>query len=141
MKASGDVATAALPTVIYACYVVDKGSIYRIKAEGTPTECEKKDVEFSWTDPGSTAGLITGLTFHSAAVTVPAIGRVNFGCEEGQSIINFGYEPAAGNTTQPSSSRPTFTTVGIRWAFFAAVGTQWSFYWTCANAAPAVLAP
>ena len=133
-----DVASAALPTVISACYVDGKGTIYRIKAAGTPTACDKKDTEFTWTDPGATAGLITGLTFHSASTTIPTGGRINFACDEGQSVINFGYEPLPGNDTQPRASRPTLTSVGIRWVFVGTAGTEWVFYWTCANAAPAV---
>jgi hypothetical protein len=140
MTSSADIGTSALATTtLYACYIPGKGLVYRIKTDGTPTECAKSDVQFSWTDPGANAGLITGLTFHSANLAVPEIGRLNFGCSDGQSLINFGYEAAPGNNTQPRGSRPTFTTLGIRWQFTATVGTEWNFYWTCANAAPAVV--
>ena len=41
-------AQTAQNTILTACYVPKSGSVYRIKAEGTPTKCGTNHVEFSW---------------------------------------------------------------------------------------------
>ena len=41
-------AAAQAQTTLTACYVPGSGSVYRIKAPGTPTVCKSSHVEFSW---------------------------------------------------------------------------------------------
>ena len=141
-RPTGDVApTTTSSTVLYACYVPDKGAIYRIKTADTPAQCEKKDVEFSWTDAGSSAGLINGLTLHSASATLPADGRYFADCPAGQSIVNFGYQVPAGQpATTVFGSRPAINGTHISWGFQGVAGSVWTFYWTCADAAAASVA-
>jgi hypothetical protein len=165
-KAAPDVTTDALPSVIYACYTPKKGSIYRIKTGDTAAECDKQDIEFSWSDQGvpgpqgptgpqgpqgepgpkgpAGSGAIAGLTFISAQVTLPATGRYNALCATGKSLVNFGYEPtsqSAATTATIIGNRPVFGFGQVGWGFRAAPGTEWVFYWTCADADPAVAAP
>jgi hypothetical protein len=132
---AADISTASTPTTIYACYVVGKGAMYRIKTADTPAACEKKDVEFSWTD--SPASKISGLIFASAVVTLPSSGRYVATCPEGKSLINFGAEIPLNSTTSPSDiigNRPALVEGKIAWGFHATPGTSWVFYWTCADA-------
>ena len=141
-RSSGDVTTATVSTtVLYACYVPDKGTVYRIKTADTPAECEKKDVQFSWSDAGTSAGLINGLTLHSETATLPGAGRFFAGCPTGQSVVNFGYElPAGQSLTVVYGSRPAINGNQINWAFHGVPGATWSFYWTCADASAASVA-
>lgn len=41
-------AAAEAQTTITACYVPNSGSVYRIKAAGTPSSCKQNHVQFSW---------------------------------------------------------------------------------------------
>jgi len=132
--------TDVAPSTYYACYVPSKGTLYRIKTSDTPAECEKKDVEFSWSsDLG--AAPIKGIEFHSAGVTLPADGRYIAQCAEGKSIMNFGWEiPSSTSTATASqirSNRPALISGRVGWGFVAAPGTVYVFYWNCADAAPA----
>jgi hypothetical protein len=129
-----DVGVAATPTTLYACYTPGKGSMYRIKTADTPAECEKKDIQFSWTDSPSRA--IAGVVFASASATLPADGRYFPACPDGKSVLNFGPEitvNSTGTTAQILSNRPTLSGGKIGWVFRAAAGTTWVFYWTCAD--------
>jgi hypothetical protein len=50
-------ASAAVPALVGAqvidgCYAPKTGSVYRIKAEGTPTQCSKGHTQFSWNVQG-----------------------------------------------------------------------------------------
>jgi hypothetical protein len=46
-------ATAAeAQTTLYACYVKNSGTVYRIKTPGTPTKCTGNATEFSWNMEG-----------------------------------------------------------------------------------------
>ena len=141
-RPSGDVTPATVSTtVFYACYVPDKGAVYRIKTADTPAQCEKKDVEFSWTDAGSSAGLINGLTLHSQNVTLPSDGRFFATCPAGQSVVNFGSEiPAGQSATAVFGSRPAINGSQIFWGFHGVASAVWNFYWTCADAAAATIA-
>ncbi len=133
-KPSTDVgiATPTAATVIYACYVAGKGTMYRIKTSDTPAECDKKDVEFSWTER---SGSIEGVVFASAAATLPSDGRYFAECPDGKSVLNFGYEitiNSTGTTSQILSNRPTLSGGRTGWVFRAAPGTTYVFYWNCA---------
>ena len=132
-KPSADVgiATPTAATVIYACYVPGKGTMYRIKTSDTPAECDKKDVEFSWTER---SGSIEGVVFASASVTLPSDGRYIAQCPDGKSVLNFGWEitiNSTGTTSQILSNRPTLTGGRTLWVFRAAPGTTYAFYWNC----------
>ena len=134
---SADVITATTitPTTLYACYVPDKGTMYRIKTSDTPADCDKKDVQFSWTDHGS--GPISGLIFASAVVTMPVSGRYFASCPTGKSVISFGYEIPVGSTATTSQirgNRPTLANGQALWVFVATTGTDYVFYWTCGDA-------
>lgn len=63
MKIMPAVAAAALASIIsatgvqaqttmYACYVKNTGTVYRIKTPGTPTKCSTNHTEFSWNVEG-----------------------------------------------------------------------------------------
>ena len=155
----------ALPSVIYACFIPGNGTIYRIKTSGTKDQCDKKHIEFSWTDQGAPgpegppgpagpqgeqgppgpAGPLAGLELHGAsAVTLPADGRFRAQCAPGKSVIAFGYtvpgNQLVSNIATIASSRPSINGPQIDWGFQAAPGTTWNFSWTCANAEAAVVA-
>ena len=166
-KGSADVIVADLPSTIDACLIAGKGLIYRIKTQGAPDECAKNDIAFSWVaagvpgpqgpmgpqgpqgSPGAQgpagAALLTGSTFHSQGVTLPADGRFLTSCPAGKSVVNFGWDIPFGTSTAQASQirgvRPAFNGTQITWGFVAAPGTLYQFYWTCANAEPAALAP
>ena len=138
------VTTESTPTTFYACYVPGKGTLYRIKTSDTPSACEKKDVEFSWTtDLGSAP--IRGIEFNSAAVTLPSDGRYIAQCPEGKSMMNFGWEIPSGTSTASASqiraNRPALISGRVAWGFVAAPGTTYVFYWNCADADPVTHAP
>jgi hypothetical protein len=140
-KPSADViASSVTQTTFYACYTPGKGTVYRIKTSDTPQACEKKDVEFSWTDRASSP--ISGLTFHNATVTIGTSGRFFATCDAGQSVVNFGYEipvTSTATTSQIRGSRPTVSGGQGLWVFVASPGTEYVFYWNCADAdAPTV---
>lgn len=138
---AGDVSVLTAPTIISACYVVGKGTMYRIKTADTPSSCEKKDVEFSWTD--SPASKISGLIFASASVTLTSSGRYIATCPEGKSLINFGADIPLNSSSSPSDilgNRPALIEGRIGWGFHATPGTSWVFYWTCADAEAATSA-
>jgi hypothetical protein len=144
-KAAGDVVagTEAPSGTFFACYVPTKGTIYLIKTSDTPSQCDKKDVEFSWTtDQGPTP--IRGIEFHSGGATLPSDGRYLVLCAAGKSMMNFGWE-IPGNSlataSQIRASRPTLSGGQMGWAFEAAPGTAYTFYWSCADAAPVTHAP
>jgi hypothetical protein len=136
--------TASTPTTYYACYVPDKGTLYRIKTSDTPSACDKKDVEFSWTtDLG--AAPIKGIEFNSAGVTLPSDGRFIAQCPVGKTMLNFGWEIPSGTSTASASeiraNRPAFINGRVAWGFVAKPGTVYAFYWNCADADPVTLAP
>ena len=142
-KPTADVAigTAVTPETIYACYVVAKGTMYRIKTSDTAAECEKKDIQFSWTDHGS--GPISGIIFASDAATLPSDGRYRAVCPAGKSVMNFGWEIPVNSTassTQIKANRPAINGPQVVWGFVAAPNTSYVFYWTCADADPYTLA-
>ena len=164
-KEMADVVVSDLPSTIYACVIAGKGLIYRIKVEGAPTECAKGDIPFSWVPggvpgpegpqgpqgpqgiqgPQGPGGPITGLTFHSEAVTLPADGRWRATCEAGKSVVSFGWEiPPLTSTafaSQIKAARPSINGTQVVWGFVAAPGTLYVFYWTCANSEPYTIAP
>jgi hypothetical protein len=164
-KEMADVIVADLPSTIYACVVSGKGLIYRIKVPGGPTECAKGDIAFSWVPGGvpgpegprgpegpqgiqgvqGPGGPITGLTFHSEGVTLPADGRWRATCEAGKSVVTFGWEIPFGTSnavaSQIKGARPALVGTQVVWGFQAAPGTVYVFYWTCANSEPATQAP
>lgn len=143
--ASGDVVatTEATSGTFTACYVPSKGTIYLIKTSDTPSECDKKDVEFSWTtDQGSAP--IRGIEFNSAVVTLPSDGRYIAQCPAGKSVMNFGWEIPAGSTATASqirANRPALILGRAAWGFVAAPDTRYVFYWNCADADPVTHAP
>jgi hypothetical protein len=133
-KPSTDVSITAVTsaTEIFACYVVGKGAMYRIKTSDTPAECDKKDVQFSWTER---SGAIEGVMFASAAVTLPSDGRYIASCPDGKSVLNFGYEipvNSTATTSQIIGNRPAISSAKATWGFHATGGTSYVFYWTCA---------
>ena len=141
-KAATDVipTTEEASSTFYACYVPSKGTLYRIKTSDTPSECEKKDIEFSWTsDLG--AAPIKGIEFHSAGVVLPSDGRYIAQCAEGKSIMNFGWEIPFGTSTATASqiraNRPAFISGRVAWGFVAEPGTRYAFYWNCVDAGTA----
>lgn len=167
--AMADVIAADLPSTIYACVLSGKGLIYRVNVAGAPDQCSKGDLAFSWVPggvPGATGpqgpqgvpgpqglpgaqgpgGPMTGVTFHSESVTLPADGRWRSTCEAGKSTVTFGWEIPVGSSTAQASeikgARPALITGGqVVWGFRAAPGTLYVFYWTCANSEPATQAP
>ena len=131
----------ATVNLIYACYVPDKGTMYRIKTADTQSECAKKDVEMSWQDQGT--GNIAGIVFASASVTLPSDGRYIATCPAGKSVMNFGWEIPSNSTATASQilgNRPAVGVGQLNWGFHAAGGTQYVFYWSCADADPYTLA-
>jgi hypothetical protein len=109
--------------------------MYRIKTSDTLAECDKKDIQFSWTDHGS--GPISGVIFASDAATIPSDGRYRAVCPAGKSVMNFGWEIPSNSTassTQIRGNRPTLNSGQALWVFIAAPGTGYVFYWTCADA-------
>jgi hypothetical protein len=164
-KAMADVIVADLPATIYACVVSGKGIIYRVNVAGAPDQCAKGDIAFSWVPggvpgergpegpqgpqgdagPQGPGGPITGLTFHSEAVTLPSDGRWRATCEAGKSTVTFGWEIPTSTSTAVASqikgSRPALVGNQALWGFQAAPGTLYVFYWTCANADAATVAP
>lgn len=138
-RASTDVILTSdpAPSTYYACYVPSKGTLYRIKTSDTPSECDKKDVEFSWTtDLG--AAPIKGIVFNSASVILPEDGRYIAQCPEGKSMLNFGWEIPSGtslaNASEIRGNRPALINGRVAWGFVAKPGTQYVFYWNCADA-------
>lgn len=136
-KAATDVIlTTEVSSILYACYVPSKGTLYRIKTSDTPSECDKKDVEFSWTsDLG--AAPIKGMEFHAAEVTLPSDGRYIAHCPEGKSMMNFGWEipnTSTATASQIRGNRPALISGHVGWGFVAAPGTVYVFYWNCADA-------
>ena len=133
--ADGVIGALVTPTVIYACYVPQKGTMYRIKTSDTQQECDKKDVQFSWTDQGSAA--IRGIVFASSAATLPDNGRFFASCPDGKSVMNFGWEIPSNSTATASQirgNRPTLVSGRSLWVFIAAPQTAYVFYWNCADA-------
>jgi hypothetical protein len=52
-------------------------------------------------------------------------------------VISFGYEIPVGSTattSQIGGNRPTLANGQALWVFIAATGTDYVFYWTCADA-------
>ena len=43
---------AQAQTTMYACYVKNTGTVYRIKTTGAPTKCSSNHTEFSWNEAG-----------------------------------------------------------------------------------------
>ena len=43
---------ASAQTTLYACFVKNTGTVYRIKTAGTPTKCGTNHTEFSWNEEG-----------------------------------------------------------------------------------------
>ena len=76
---------------IEACYAPKTGSVYRIKAEGAPTQCAKGHAYFSW----SAKSEITGLTFlASADLTVAPGAKLGeaLTCPAGKTPIQVGWQ-------------------------------------------------
>ena len=133
-KASPDVsiATSTVATEIFACYIPGKGAMYRIKTSDTPAECDRKDVQLSWTDR---SGAIEGVVFAAASVTLPSDGRYIASCPDGKSVLNFGYEIPSNSTATTSQiigNRPAISGGKATWGFHATAGTSYVFYWICA---------
>src|SRR5437879_9221506 len=64
--ASSDASGALVGKTYYACYVMQSGTVYRIKEPSLPQACTTsgplKSIEFSWTDPGTGTVGATGAT-------------------------------------------------------------------------------
>ena len=155
-RVSADVVPASGTATIYACYIVGKGIVYRIKVHGAPNECAKNDVEFTidqgvpgpegprgpegpqgTVGPQGAAGPIDGVSHHAANVTLPADRQFRATCPAGKSVLNFGWEIPSGSTASPTQiwrNRPAITATQTEWLFGAATGTVYNFFWTCAFA-------
>ena len=48
----GSTNVAQAQTTMYACYVKNTGTVYRIKTTGAPTKCSSNHTEFSWNMEG-----------------------------------------------------------------------------------------
>jgi hypothetical protein len=97
-------AAAQAQTTITACYVPNSGSVYRIKAAGTPSTCKQNHVEFSWE-----TGLSIGYSVRSSVPT----GQPQFPgqtlsyyayCLEGEVPVGGGF--SAGTPVQVTTDRP-----------------------------------
>ena len=157
-RVSADVAPTSGTGTIYACFIIGKGIVYRIKVEGAPDECAKNDVAFTIDQgvpgpegptgpqgpqgevgPQGPGGPITGMTYYAAGVTLPSTGQFTATCPAGKSVLHFGWDIPAGSTASPTQiwrSRPSIGVGQMLWLFGAAAGTQYSFFWTCVNADP-----
>ena len=157
-RASSELTPTAGTGMIYACFIVGKGIVYRIKVAGTPDECAKNDVQFTIDQgvpgpegpegpqgpqgevgPRGPGGPVSGMTYHTAAVTLPASGQFSATCPAGKSVFHFGWDIPPGSTASPiqiSRSRPSIGVGQMLWLFAAAPGTQYNFFWTCVFAEP-----
>lgn len=92
--------TMAQAQTLTACYVPKSGSVYRIKAQGTPTACKPSHVEFSWegTAPGYIAFHTTGADAHVVAPGTTA-ELVRF-CGPGEQLMTGGYTKVGDATSE-----------------------------------------
>jgi hypothetical protein len=97
-------AAAQAQTTITACYVPNSGSVYRIKASGTPSACKNNHVEFSW-EAGISIGYfvrqgLPGTQLHQVSQTVSYYAD----CGEGEVAVGGGFN--AGGPAQVLSDGP-----------------------------------
>lgn len=96
---------ASAQTTLYACYVKNSGTVYRIKTPGAPDKCAGNATEFSWNQEGQVgpqgpegpAGPSgwPGVVLRSATVTIyPSAfhGGSTVQCLPGQVLLSGGYE-------------------------------------------------
>jgi hypothetical protein len=94
---------AEAQTTMYACYVKNTGTVYRIKTAGTPTKCSSNHTEFSWNlegqvgpqgpqGPAGPSG-ITGVrqVFQTSTVGVNEPGVWVIWCDEGETVTGGGF--------------------------------------------------
>ena len=114
------------PTVLYGCYVPTSGTVYRIKADGLPTDCRSKNhVQFTWslqgppgpqgpTGPAGPQGVAGPAGPLSGRVLVVAqgsaasnnIGSATASCPAGKKVLGGGFQGLTGNTTNVSHNMP-----------------------------------
>ena len=113
-------------TVLYGCYVPSSGTVYRIKADGLPTDCRSKThVQFTWslqgppgpqgpqgpTGPQGVAGPsgpLSGRVLITAQGTAApnAFGTASATCPTGKKVLGGGFTGLTGNVTQVSHNSP-----------------------------------
>jgi hypothetical protein len=143
---------------VEACYT-PSGSLYLIKQPGAPTVCSStshKQITLAAAGPtgpqgptgptgpagpvGPTgpSGPLSGLEFHSGTTNMVPSGSANFGifiatCAAGKSVMNFGFDPAPGNSGFYYASRPAINGKQLTWGLTAPANTAWTVYWTCVD--------
>ena len=96
-------AAAQAQSTITACYVPKSGTVYRIKAEGSPNACKSNHVEFSW----ETAGMV--FTRHegkSEVVTPNSFEQFTVACDEGEEVVSGGWGTYPNLQVSVSASHP-----------------------------------
>lgn len=96
---------AQAPTVLYGCYVPASGTVYRIKADGLPSDCRSKNhVQFTWSLSGPLSG--RALVVGSGSAAPNSIGSGTATCPAGKKVIGGGFRGLLGPTTTVSASMP-----------------------------------
>jgi hypothetical protein len=137
---------AQTPTVLYGCYVPASGTVYRIKADGLPSECRSKNhVQFTW----SLAGPLSGreLVVGSGTAAPNSVGTGVATCPAGKKVIAGGFRGLTGPTTTVSHSMPrkiqgqdpgSFTYSDTEWEVILHNADQFTLFFDvfaiCANA-------
>ena len=129
----GDLAAQSGSPILYGCYVPNSGTVYRIKADGLPTDCRSKNhVQFTWSlqgPPGpqgpigpagpqgvaGPSGPLSGRVTITAQGTAPSnsIGTASATCPAGKKVLGGGFTGLTGNTTHVSHSSPRPTPTGV----------------------------
>ncbi len=92
-------------TTYYACYVPGSGTIYRIKAAGTPDACKKSThVEFQWADFGRASDPIIAQT--SITIAPGSVRSVAAPCPVGTILYTGGYSVSSDALVRVIVSRP-----------------------------------
>jgi len=89
----------------YACYVANSGTVYRIKAAGTPAACTKSThVEFQWVDFGRARDPIVAQT--SITILPGYVRSVAAQCPLGSVLTTGGYSVPTDAPVRVIISRP-----------------------------------
>ena len=117
---------AQSPTVLYGCYVPASGTVYRIKADGLPSDCKSKNhVQFTWSlqgPPGpqgavgpagpqgvpGPSGPLSGrvLVTASGSAAPNAVASAIATCPAGKKLLGGGFRGLTGPTTTVSHNMP-----------------------------------
>ena len=92
----------------------------------------------NWECVNLPTGVLSGLEIRFAGVTLPADGKFRATCPEGKSVVGFGYDATSVAVPTIRLNRPAINAPQMDWVFQATPGDAWAFYWTCADADPAV---